>query len=142
MKKIFMIAVVACAALMVACGGGEKKETVESKAEQLALQLYDAVVSEDGAKVEAAVKALHDYGQNLSVADQEKLVYAHMDALAKKIADVRANGSDKYLSDIKLPKLTNEIAVNLYGEIDETLPQKFREVAQKHYYKATGLDQK
>ena len=141
MKKIFMIAVVACAALMVACGG-EKKETVESKAEQLALQLYDAVVSEDGAKVEAAVKALHDYGQNLSVADQDKLVNAHMDALAKKIADVRANGGDKYLSDVKLPQLTNEIAVNLYGEIDETLPQKFRDVAQKHYYKATGLDKK
>lgn len=141
MKKIWMIAVVMCAALMVACGG-EKKETVESKAEQLALQLYDAAVSEDGAKAEAAVKALYEYGKNLSEADQEKLVYAHMEALAKKIADVRANGGDKYLSDIKLPKLTNEIAFDVYGQIDETLPQKFRDVAQKHYYKATGLDKK
>ena len=141
MKKIWMIAVVVCAALMVACGGEKKADSVASKAEQFAVQLYEAGLSDDAKKVEAALEALYNYGKDLPEDQQQALLDAHVDALAKKVANERVNG-DKYFCDFGAPKLIDKLA-SIYVEMDERArATKFKDLAKDYYYKAIGLDKK
>ena len=72
MKKMWIIAAVACAALMVSCGGEKKSENVEAKATVYAIQLIEAIKSGDEAKVEKLRKEAGAWINTLSEADQEK----------------------------------------------------------------------
>lgn len=73
MKKIWMIAVVACAALMIACG-------VESKAESYVEQLNEAYENGDGEKFEKVCDEFGDYVDGLSDSDAEVV----LDVIDKK----------------------------------------------------------
>ena len=72
MKKIWMIAVVMCAALMVACGGGKNSNSVEAEATKRALLLVEAIKSGDQATCEKLRKENKAWLNTLSEADQEK----------------------------------------------------------------------
>ena len=74
MKKMWIIAAVACAALMVSCGGEKKSENVEAKATVYAIQLMEAIKSGDEAKVEKLRKEAGAWINTLSESDQEKAV--------------------------------------------------------------------
>ena len=81
MKKIFMIAVVMCAALMVACGGEKKSNSVEAEATNRALKTIEALKSGDQAAYEKLCKENEAWSNTLSEADQEKAA-----AIAEKLA--------------------------------------------------------
>ena len=71
MKKMWMIAAVACAALMISCGGEKKATDVKAKAVELANSLVEAVKSGDQAKIDAVNNAGEEYVKSLSEADKK-----------------------------------------------------------------------
>ena len=72
MKKMWMIAAVACAALMVSCGGGEKKASVEATAMAYVVQLNAAAVAQDEAKFKQLFDEGNNYGKSLSKEELKK----------------------------------------------------------------------
>ena len=77
---MWIIAAVACAALMVACGG-EKKSDVEAEATKRATKAIEALKSGDQAAYEKLCKENEAWSNTLSEADQEKAA-----AIAEKLA--------------------------------------------------------
>lgn len=73
MKKMWIIAAVACAALMVSCGGEEKKTDVVAKAKEYVAKAEAAMKEGDYEKVQKLNKESEDWYNSLSKADQKKV---------------------------------------------------------------------
>lgn len=83
MKKMWMIAAVACAALMISCGGEKKSENVEAKATAYATQMAEAMKSGDQAKIEKLGKEMNAWGKTLSK-DELKVAEAAADKVMQE----------------------------------------------------------
>ena len=68
MKKMWIIAAVACAALMVSCGSDPV-----AKAKEYEAQIKEAEAAGDHAKAEKILKEALEWEKSLSEADQKKL---------------------------------------------------------------------
>lgn len=91
MKKMWMIAAVACAALMISCGG-DKKASVEDKGKSLISQLNAAAAAKDEAKFKSLVNEVNGWAEGLSEADCEKF-----DKLYNELASEDTKAAVNYL---------------------------------------------
>ena len=92
MKKMWMIAAVACAALMVSCGGGEKKASVEETAKAYMEKLNAAAVAQDGDKFKQLFDEVNNYGKGLSKEELKKF-----DEVYRAVASEDTKAAVRYL---------------------------------------------
>ena len=69
MKKMWMVAAIVCAALMVSCGGEKKVDPVVAKAQEMAAKMKNVTSEAEAIAVTAPYLKYYD---SLSEADQEK----------------------------------------------------------------------
>ena len=92
MKKMWMIAAVACAALMVSCGGGEKKASVEETAKAYMEKLNAAAVAQDEDKFKQLFDEVNNYGKGLSKEELKKF-----DEVYRAVASEDTKAAVRYL---------------------------------------------
>lgn len=103
MKKLWMLVVVACAALFVAC-------SVESKAEEFAEDLFEAVESGNFNKASELIDEIDKYMSSLSGEDLEEFSFAFENRLNElgtstqeicgEIIDVNLKETQEILKDL------------------------------------------
>ena len=91
MKKMWMIAAVACAALMISCGG-EKKASVEETAKAYMEKLNAAAVAQDEDKFKQLFDEVNNYGKSLSKEEMKKF-----DEVYRAVASEDTKAAVRYL---------------------------------------------
>ena len=123
MKKLWMIAVVACATLLVGCA------SLESKAKSFAEDLFEAALANDETAYDKVNSEIEEYFNTLpNKAEQDKFEEAvenHLEALRQAHFAEIEKDADKYAKDY----------IKALNDGDEEKAEKVLEEAEKHCLK-------